>query len=381
MENRDRLIPEPALAAGTLDLREEEGSLIVRLRGRLDAESTGALWTAAFEALRGKTPAHLVIDASQVDYCDGAGIGLIVELRRLQGQETEVRGLAPRFQSLLDLLPFEAGPSPGSKPKPPSLPADLGLRTVTILRDVRSQISFIGELLLDAIPALRHPSNIRWRDVFRVADAAGVNALPIISMMGFLIGLILAFESALPLKRFGAQIYVADLVAVSDIRELGPLLTAILLAGRSGSAFAAELGTMKVNEEIDALTTMGLGPVRFLVLPRILAAVVVTPLLTIYFNLFALAGAAIVVMSFGYPLVTYITHVQDALTITAVFAGLVKSFVFGIIIAGIGCQRGLSTGTGAIAVGVSTTRAVVAGIVLTVLVDGMFSVVYYALGI
>jgi phospholipid/cholesterol/gamma-HCH transport system permease protein len=381
MENTHETILEPALAAASLEVREGEGSLVVFLRGRLDAESTGPLWKAAFEALPEKHQKRLVINATEVDYCDGAGIGLIVELRRRQGQETEVRGLAPQFQSLLDLFPFEAGAPPGPKPKPASLPVELGLRTVHILKDLHAQIAFIGELLVDAAGALRRPSKIRWGDVLQVAIAAGVNALPIISMMGLLIGLILAFESALPLKQFGAQVYVANLVAVSVIRELGPLMTAILLAGRSGSAFAAELGTMKVNEEIDALTTMGLGPVRFLVLPRILAAVVITPLLTIYFNLFSLAGAAFVVMSFGYPFVTYATHVREALTITAVLSGLVKSFVFGIIIAGVGCQRGLSTGTGAIAVGVSTTRAVVAGIILTVMVDGVFSVVYYALGI
>jgi phospholipid/cholesterol/gamma-HCH transport system permease protein len=305
----------------------------------------------------------------------------MVELRRRQGQDIEVRGLAPQFRSLLDLFPFEAAPPDEEKPRPSSLALDVGRGTALLLADVRKQIAFIGELILTAARVFFGGGGLRWKDTLRVAESAGVNALPIVSVMGFLIGLILAFESALPLKQFGAELYVADLVAISVVRELGPLMTAILLAGRSGSAFAAELGTMKVNEEIDALTTMGLGPVRFLVLPRILAGVLVSPLLTVYFNLIALVGAAVVVMSFGFPLVTYVNQVTRALTITAFVSGLVKSFVFGIIIAGVGCQRGLTTGTGAVAVGVSTTRSVVAGILLTILVDGVFSVVYYALGI
>jgi phospholipid/cholesterol/gamma-HCH transport system permease protein len=370
-----------ALATGALDLRDEGDLLIFVLGGHLDSASTGPLWRKAFDALDQKKPRRIAIDATGVSYCDGAGIGLIVELRRRQGRDTEVRGLAPQFISLLDLFPYEEGPPPSQKPAPASLPADVGRRTWNILKDLQGQVSFLGELLLESVRALRSPSHIRWGDAFRVADVAGVNALLIISVMGFLIGVILAFESAIPIREFGNLLYVADLVAIAVVRELGPLMTAIILAGRSGSAFAAEIGTMKVNEEIDALTTMGLEPVRFLVLPRILATLVVTPLLTIYFNVLALVGAAIVVMSFGYPLVRYNSEVVSALTITDILSGLVKPFVFGFIVAGIGCQRGLSTGTGAIAVGRSTTRAVVAGILLTVVADGIFSVIYYALGI
>lgn len=368
-------------ASGSLAIREEGDALVLVLSGRLDSGSTGSLWRQAIPLLDQKKPKRLLLDASRVDYCDGSGIGLLVELRRRHGADTELRGLAPRFQSLLDLFPYEPGPPPPPKPEPASLPVEVGHGAWMVLRDLRTQVAFLGELLANLVQALSRPSSIRWVDAVRVADAAGVNALPIISLMGFLIGLILAFQSAIPLKQFGAELYVADLVAVSVVRELGPLMTAILLAGRSGSAFAAEIGTMKVNEEIDALTTMGLAPVRFLVVPRILAGVLVSPLLTIYFNLVSLVGAAVVVLSFGYPLVTYNTQILHALSIPAILSGLVKSVVFGLIIAGIGCQRGLSTGTGAVAVGVSTTRSVVAGILLTMVVDGVFAVVYYALGI
>src|SRR5262249_44122102 len=155
---------------------------------------------------------------------------------------------------------------------------------------------------------------------------AGVNALPIVSLISFLIGLIMAFQSAIPMHQYGAEIYVADLVALSMLRELGPLMTAIILAGRSGSAFAAELGTMKVNEEINALPTMGLDPVRFLVVTRVLAAVVMMPLLTLFSNLMGLVGGAVVFLSFDFPLVTYVQQVRGAVTVSDLLGGLAKAF-------------------------------------------------------
>jgi phospholipid/cholesterol/gamma-HCH transport system permease protein len=183
------------------------------------------------------------------------------------------------------------------------------------------------------------------------------------------------------MRRFGADIFVANLIGLGMLREMGPLITAIILAGRSGSAFAAELGTMKVREEIDALTTMGLQPVRFLVLPRVLGAVVVTPLLTVFANLFGLIGGAVVMRSLGFPLITYVNQIQSAVTVSDLLGGLVKSLAYGIVVAAIGCLRGLQTKTGASAVGQATTSAVVSGIVLIAIVDGIFAVVFYALGL
>ena len=186
-------------------------------------------------------------------------------------------------------------------------------------------------------------------------------------------GLIMAFQAAIPLRQFGAELFVANLIGLSMLRELGPLMTAIILAGRSGSAFAAELGTMKVREEIDALKTMGLDPVRFLVVSRVVAAVFMTPLLTIFADLLGLIGGSVVMLSLGFPLITYFHQVQYAVTYGSLVGGLVKAFVFGILVAGIGCLRGLQTQTGATAVGESTTRAVVSGIILITITDGIFS--------
>jgi phospholipid/cholesterol/gamma-HCH transport system permease protein len=228
---------------------------------------------------------------------------------------------------------------------------------------------------------VRHPSTVRWRDVGLICEKVGADALPIVALISFLMGVILAFQSAVPMKRFGAEIFVADLIGLSMLRELGPLMTAILLAGRSGAAFAAEIGTMRVNQEVDALTTMGLDPVRFLVTPRIIAALLMTPLLVLFANVVGLAGGAATMTTFSIPFVTFIKEVDTAVTMNDFLAGFVKSFVFAILIAGIGCLRGLQTQAGASAVGDSATRAVVSGIILLVVVDGLFALAYFVLDI
>ena len=229
--------------------------------------------------------------------------------------------------------------------------------------------------------ALRHPREIRFRDAVAVADAAGLGATPIMVGVGFLLGLILAFQGAIPMQRFAAEIFVADLIGLSMLRELGPLMASVLLTARSGSAFAAEIGTMKVNEEIDALSTMGIEPVRFLVIPRVLAAVAVVPALATLTSLAGLVGGGVVYLSLGFPAVTYMNRIVDMVSGTDVLGGLVKAMVFGVIVAAIGCLRGLQTGKGAQAVGASTTSSVVSGIVAIAIADGIFAVVFYVLGI
>ena len=309
----------------------------------------------------------------------------MLELRRQQtrrGAEIEIRGLASAFQDLLDLFdPREFEKVEREERKPINVAEETGRATVRIWEDIRTLITFVGELAVDLLSALRRPTQVRWRDACLVAETAGANALPIIGLMSFLIGLIIAFQSAIPMRQFGAEIFVANLIGLIMLRELGPLITGIILAGRSGSAFAAELGTMKVNEEIDALTTMGVEPVRFLVVPRVIAAVVITPLLTVFANLFGLIGGGVVFLSLGFPLVTYVNQMLWTVDYGDLLGGLFKAFVFGILVAGVGCLRGLQTATGAQAVGESTTRAVVSGIVLIIVTDGIFAVMYYYLGI
>ncbi len=363
--------------------RDVEGQFTLTMEGRLDSRTTGKVWREADRILEGTKGVRVVLDASRIDYCDGSGIGLLVEVRRRlekAGGGLEIRNLRDDFQRLFDL--FDPSDFKESERKTPrSYPEEIGHATVKVWEDTRILISFVGELCSALLSAVFHPGQIRWRDAFIIMETAGVNALPIIILISFLIGLIMAFQAAIPMGQFGAEIYVANLIALSMLRELGPLMTAIVLAGRSGSAFAAELGTMKVNEEIDALTTMGLDPVRFLIVPRVIAAVFMTPLLAVFFNLIGLMGGSVVLLTRGFPLITYFNQVLTAVDFVDLLGGLVKSFVFGILVAGIGCLRGLQTTTGASAVGESTTRAVVTGMILIIITDGIFSVIYYYFGI
>jgi phospholipid/cholesterol/gamma-HCH transport system permease protein len=307
-----------------------------------------------------------------------------VQLHEIQNKargNLQIDGLRPEFAELLNdgaaAFPREAPSAPPHE----GLAEEIGEATVEVWRDIQILVSFVGELGVGLVRAAIHPRSVRWRDALRVAETAGVNALPIVSLVGFLMGLIMAFQAAVPLRQFGAQLFIANLIGLSMLRELGPLMTAIILAGRSGSAFAAELGTMKVREEIDALKTMGLDPVRFLIVTRVVAAVCMTPLLTVFADLVGLMGGSVVMLSLGFPLVTFFHQVQYALSYGSLVGGLVKSFAFGILVAAIGCLRGLQTGTGATAVGQSTTSAVVSGIILIAITDGIFSVVYYYLGV
>jgi len=369
------------LSTGT----NEQGNVTITIVGRLDSASTSSIWQKAMDALEEASSKSVVVDTAGVDYCDGTGIGLLVELtlrQRKAGGELEITGLRTEFQRLMDMFdPAEFEKTQIEKPYKARLPEEVGRAAFTIWDNIRSQITFLGELIVALVSAVGNPRRVRWKDAFLIAETGGVNALPIIALISFLIGLIMAFQAAIPMRQFGAEIFVADLIALSTLRELGPLMTAIVMAGRTSAAFAAELGTMKVNEEIDAMSTMGLDPVRFLVVTRVLAILIMMPLLTIFANLLGIIGGSVVLLSLGYPLVTYVDRIIISASYGDLLGGLVKSLAFGLIVAGIGCSRGLQTKTGASAVGVSTTKAVVSGFILIIITDGIFSVVYFYLGI
>jgi phospholipid/cholesterol/gamma-HCH transport system permease protein len=360
-----------------------DGRRILALTGRLDATTLPDLWDKARLAADGAATKPIVVDAAGVEYCDGAGVALFVDLLRHPREgKIEIANLKPSFEVLLKqfdpkVLEHDLDPE---APRRPAI-EEVGFAAYGVWKDIRTQIEFIGEAFAALVYAARHPGSVRWKDVWRICEQVGADALPIVALISFLLGMILAFQSAVPMKRFGAEIFVADLIGLSMLRELGPLMTAILLAGRSGAAFAAEIGTMRVNQEVDALTTMGLSPVRFLVTPRIIAALLMTPLLTLFSGMVGLLGGALTMQSFSIPLVTFLKEVDSAVTMTDFLAGFVKSFVFAVLVAGIGCLRGLQTKAGASAVGDAATRAVVTGIILLVVVDGLFAVAYYLLDI
>ena len=258
---------------------------------------------------------------------------------------------------------------------------ELGRSTALILDDIRSIIAFTGELTAVLPWALTHPHRVRWGDTLKAAEKTGANATYVVSLLGFLVGLIIAFQCAGPMRTLGAEALVPTVVAVAIVRELGPLMAAIILAGRSGSAFAAEIGTMKVTEEISALQTFGLSPTKFLVVPRLLAALFVTPLLSVFSTLMGMIGGYVVMATLGYSLSFYVDQVTDAVDYVDFLQGVAKAFVFAVLVAAIGCLCGLRTQSGPGAVGDSTTRAVVTGIVLIVIADAVLGTCFYFLGI
>jgi phospholipid/cholesterol/gamma-HCH transport system permease protein len=360
--------------------QSSHGNRTITLTGRLDAAGVSTLWAPVHEALIGHGTA--VIDAQAVDYCDGAGLALLFDVKRSSSGGVTVTGLAPEIAALL--AQFDPAEFPGSVKRAPPHPgfvATVGRIAHTFVDHVNAQIVFLGGTVAALGAAICHPRSVRWKDALLIAERAGVDALPIVALISFLMGVIIAFQSAIPLRQYGGEVYVGDLVGLSMLRELGPLMTAILLAGRSGAAFAAELGTMKVNEEINALTTMGLDPIRFLVVTRVLAGLIVTPLLTIFADMVGILGGALTMLTFSIPTRTYFAHVGAFADTFDFVGGLAKSVVFGVLIAGIGCLKGLQTTTGAAAVGQAATKAVVSGIIMIVVVDGLFALVYYILNI
>ena len=360
-----------------------DGRRVVALSGRLDGAALKTLWAPVRKAVDEAAARPVTVDASAIDYLDGAGAALFVELlRHPREPAVEVANLRAPYDAML--RQFDARRLERDlDPEPPRAPVieEIGKAAAHVWRDLRIQVSFIGETTAALFHALTHPRTVRWRDVWRIAEKAGVDALPIVALISFLLGMILAFQSAVPMKRFGAEIFVADLIALSMLRELGPLMTAILLSGRSGAAFAAEIGTMKVNQEVDALTTMGLDPVRFLVAPRIIAVLLMTPLLTLFANLVGLLGGAVTMQTFGIPFLTFFREADAAVQLRDFLAGFVKTFFFAILVGGIGCLRGLQTKAGASAVGEAATSAVVSCIIMLVVVDGLFALAYYVLNI
>ncbi|MEE9194192.1 MAG: ABC transporter permease, partial [Thermodesulfobacteriota bacterium] len=257
----------------------------------------------------------------------------------------------------------------------------LGEDSLKLLGDIKESITFTGQATIALLLSLLNPRKVRWKDVLITSEKVGVNAFGIIALVNFLVGLVISFQSAIPLEKYGGTIFVADLLVLSTFRELGPLMTAIVVNGRSSSAFAAEIGTMKINEEVDALTTMGLDPIRFLVVPKIIASLIMIPILTVFGNLFALIGGLVVMITLGFPPVAYLNEIVSAASYVDFLGGLFKSVFFAVIIAGVGCLEGLKTQKGPAAVGDSTTSAVVRGIILIILLDGIFGVLFYYVGI
>jgi phospholipid/cholesterol/gamma-HCH transport system permease protein len=360
------------------------GSARVTLRGRLNAQTTVPCWDRLEQGLRGAKLEKLEVDASGLRVCDGAGLSLLRYLnmgRMTPGASVSVSGLEAGLEQIFRAFTSQDYETfrPSTRVKCHPLPEEVGGAVRQAASDLRQQVEFLGSVTRSLLPTLFKRKRMRWLEVRRVFESAGANAVPIVSLVSILVGMIIAFEAAQPLAQFGAQIFVVNMIGLVMVRELGPLLAAVLLAGRSGSAFAAEIGTMKVNEELDALQTLGLDPIRFLVIQRITAAILLTPLLTFYASFLGVVGGVLVALGLGFPLPLIFHQLTSAVHLSDVVLGTAKGVVFGAIVSAVGCLRGLQTQEGPSAVGVSTTRAVVTSIVLIVIADAIFSILFFVL--
>ncbi|QGY42050.1 STAS domain-containing protein [Pseudodesulfovibrio cashew] len=366
-------------------VQPDVNGLRITLAGRLDAPGTAAVWDDAVAPLADGMPRSVLVDCGEVDYLDGAGLALLLKIREkavCSGGSLELTNLTDDQQRLVELVWRYELPcwSPKKSKERRGIFVAVAMATEEVFRALYEMIAFVGEATVILFQSVMHPTRVRWKDVLLSCLNVGVDSLFIITLIGFLMGLIMSFQSAVSLERFGGEIFVPNMLGLVMFREMGPLVTSILLAARSGSAFAAEIGTMKINEELDALTTMGLSPMRFMVVPKLLSALFMIPLMTIFFNMASLVGGAVVMLSLGFPLVTFTSRVFAYLDFLDFWGGMIKAFVFAVLVAGVGCLRGLQTRSGASAVGLSTTSAVVSGIILIAFADGIFAMAFYYMG-
>lgn len=368
--------------------REPDGTVVVRLAGSWHLESglpsLAELERALATADGGAT--RVAFDASELDAWDSAVLTFLAGASRLareRGVEVDRAGLPEGLERLLALAEAVPEREDARARKESELFVDrLGERAIETHKLFTSDLDFLGRLLVAAGRAARGRARFRGADLAVFVQQSGFEALPIVTLVTFLLGLILAFVGAIQLETFGATIYVADLVGVAMVRDMGALITGIIMAGRSGAAFAAQLGSMKVTQEIDALETMSISSIEFLVLPRVVALCLMMPLLTLYGDAMGiLGGAAVGVSMLGLSPVAYLMQTADAVSLTHVIGGVFKGSVYGVLIAIAGCLRGMQSGRSSSAVGDAATSAVVTGIVAIIAACGVFAFVFYALGI
>lgn len=367
-------------------ISEEPEGVRVVLGGSLTLEQAPALWMRVSELLERSGGKQLVtVDLSGVETVDGACMALLVHLRgelKTRGIESALHGGSPAVRRVVDLYGGRRRPRARRVRRGRNAVEQVGQATIDFFGEVVSVLDFLGQLVASVWQALRRPRSMNLRDIALTMERGGADAVPIVLLINFLIGFVMAYQSALQLRQFGASIYVADLVGVSMTRELGPLMTAIILCGRTGAAFSAELGTMKVSEEVDALRTLGFLPLPYLVMPRILGLMAVAPLLTLLADAIGIAGGLVV----GGTLLDITPRAYWVETLSAVkpwdiWSGALKSIVFAGAIALIACQQGLATSGGAEGVGRRTTSAVVSILFMLILLDAVFTVIFGALGL
>lgn len=369
-----------------LDAIRQASSLTLRLSGAWVTASVAAQ-DAALSRLDPGDASEAVIDLSELEQFDTAGAWLVDRTKRQLeqlGLAVTLKGLSAARRPLLEKVEQRQ-----ACPEPPKQPAafisvltDLGTATFEAGRTAREVVNFLGLTVVVLLRNLAQPRRLRGTSLIYHLEKTGLDALPIVGLLAFLIGVVLAYQGADQLARFGAEIFTVNLVGVAVLREMGVLITAIIVAGRSGSAFTAQIGTMKVNQEVDAMTTIGLDPVEVLVLPRVLALVIALPLLTFYANVMGLLGGAVMAtIVLDIDLLAFARQLRDAVELSTFWVGMIKAPIFAFVIALIGCYEGLKVSSNAELVGLRTTRAVVEAIFLVIVLDAIFSVFYSVIGV
>ena len=372
---------------GTVDSRHEDDLWRIVLGGRWTvAAATGI--DRALKAMPTVPDRRAAIDMAQVSALDTAGAWLIwrtIAALKDQGIETEIIAAKPAHAKLIDTVARNVLMGPEPPPRRNAFVAmveRVGSATFAALYEARDLINFLGQVVIVLGRSIVRPSRIRFTPLIFHIEQSGLNALPIVGLISFLIGVVLAFQGAEQLARFGVEIFTVNIVASGVLREMGVLLTAIMLAGRSGSAFTAQIGTMKVNEEIDAMRTIGLDPMEVLVLPRMWALVICLPLLAFFANVMGLLGGAIMATTaLDITFFQFARQLASATTLWTFWIGIIKAPVFGFIIGLVGCYEGLRVSGSAESVGRLTTRSVVESIFLIIVLDALFSIFFAELGI
>lgn len=328
-----------------------------------------------------------VIDGSDIAKMDSAGALLLIDFihaMKRRGQRVTIVGLSQKYVSLYALVATEtkALEALSSAPKSGNFFYVIGEAAVEKFIHMCHFFSFVGELTTILLELVMRPVKIQWRAILKAVDTTGYQALPIVALMSFLIGIVLAYQLGTQLRNYGAGVFIVDFSGMAVLREFGPLITAIILAGRTSTSFAALIGTMMVNEEIDALKTMGLSPIERLVVPRVLGLLIALPLLVVWADVFGVLGSMVMAKGmFGISFVGFLERFQETVALKQYVLGLMKAPVFALIISGVGCFQGFQVGASAESVGVQTTKSAVQAIFLIIIADAAFSILFSWMGL